>query len=103
MVNAAHVGGFNAGNVGIALLGDLTSTGPTEAACDSLTHVLAALAAVTRLDPLGYHELREPDQRRHPYGADDRRSPGLGRDRMPRQHLLPDLPQLRQDVAGLMA
>jgi hypothetical protein len=53
MVNGAHVGGFNAGNVGMALLGDLTGTGPTPAALRSLTRVLAALADVTRLDPLG--------------------------------------------------
>jgi hypothetical protein len=53
MVNGAHVGGFNAGNVGVALLGDLTSAGPTPAARLALTRMLAALARVTALDPLG--------------------------------------------------
>jgi hypothetical protein len=53
MVNAAHVGGFNAGNVGIALLGDFTTTNPTAAARGSLVHVLAALADACDLEPLG--------------------------------------------------
>lgn len=53
MSNGAHVGGFNAGNVGVALLGDLTTGQPTPAARESLTRVLAALARTTRLDPLG--------------------------------------------------
>jgi hypothetical protein len=52
MSNAAHVGGFNAGNVGVALLGDLTDAGPTAAATRTLVDVLAVLAAVCRIDPL---------------------------------------------------
>ena len=53
MVNAAHVAGFNAGNVGVGLLGNLTTTGPTPAARRSLVAVLATLARLTDLDPLG--------------------------------------------------
>lgn len=53
MSNGAHVGGFNAGNVGVALLGDLTTARPTPAARGALVQVLAALARVTKLDPLG--------------------------------------------------
>ena len=49
--NAAHVGGFNAANVGIALLGDLTSTPPTPAARETLVGLLAGLCALTRVDP----------------------------------------------------
>ncbi|WP_199444027.1 peptidoglycan recognition protein family protein [Umezawaea beigongshangensis] len=52
MSNAAHVGGYNAGNVGVALLGDLTDAGPTAAASRSLVDVLAVLAKVCRIDPL---------------------------------------------------
>jgi len=44
MSNGAHVGGFNAGNVGVALLGDLTTARPTPAARGALVQVLAALA-----------------------------------------------------------
>lgn len=53
MNNAAHVGGFNAGNVGIVLLGDFTSGQPTAAARRSLTYLLAAIIALGGLDPLG--------------------------------------------------
>lgn len=40
-VTAAHVTGSNAGNVGVALLGELTAAMPTAAACASLTTFLA--------------------------------------------------------------
>ncbi len=52
MVNAAHVGGFNAGNVGIALLGTFTSRPPTTAARRSVTLLLAGIAAAQGIDPL---------------------------------------------------
>lgn len=51
--SGAHVGGFNAGNVGVCLMGEFTSTMPSQAAIDSLVSVLAALASVCDLDPLG--------------------------------------------------
>jgi len=53
MSNGAHVRGFNAGNVGIALLGDFTTAAPTDAAIDSLVRVLRVLTAVCGLDPTG--------------------------------------------------
>jgi hypothetical protein len=52
MVNAAHVGGFNAGNVGIALLGTFTDRSPTTAARRSLTYLLASIADRQQIDPL---------------------------------------------------
>src|SRR5689334_7703976 len=52
MVNAAHVGGFNAGNVGIALLGTFTDRAPTPAARRALTHLLATIADRQGIDPL---------------------------------------------------
>ncbi len=60
MVNAAHVGGFNAGNVGIALLGDLTNSQPTAAARMALVRVLAVLASAVDLDPLGTTDYVNP-------------------------------------------
>lgn len=60
MVNGAHVAGFNAGNVGVALLGDLTATGPSWAARRSLVAVLAVLARVTDLDPLSTTDYVNP-------------------------------------------
>jgi hypothetical protein len=60
MVNAAHVGGFNAGNIGVALLGDFTNRLPTRAARLSLTVVLAVLASLGDLDPLGTADYVNP-------------------------------------------
>lgn len=60
MNNAAHVGRFNAGNVGVCLLGDFTNAPPTEAAQDSLVQVLAILSTVCELDPLGRTDYVNP-------------------------------------------
>lgn len=53
MVNGSHVGGFNAGNIGVCVLGNTMVKPPTTAAVRSLTIVLALLAKATRLDPEG--------------------------------------------------
>lgn len=53
LVNAAHVQGFNAGNYGVALLGDLTAQGPTRAAYTSLVALLARITEAQDVDPLG--------------------------------------------------
>lgn len=52
MSNGAHVGGYNAGNVGVCLLGDFTAAQPTTAAWRSLVRTLAGLAHHTGIDPL---------------------------------------------------
>ncbi|MEU8615320.1 N-acetylmuramoyl-L-alanine amidase, partial [Actinoplanes sp. NPDC048791] len=51
MVNASHVGGYNAGNVGIVLLGNFMQREPTAAARHTLTLLLAVLAGWCRIDP----------------------------------------------------
>ena len=51
VVTAAHVGGFNSGNTGIALLGTLTSLEPTPAAQGSLEHLLGELSVRHRITP----------------------------------------------------
>jgi len=48
-----HVLGYNVGNVGVCLLGDLTSVGPTPAAQKALATVLAGLARTNGVNPLG--------------------------------------------------
>lgn len=53
MANGAHVGSFNAGNIGVVLLGRFTSVQPTAAARESLVKVLALLSRVSDLDPAG--------------------------------------------------
>ena len=102
MVNAAHVGGFNAGNVGVALLGDLTSVQPTPAARASLVTVLASLAAATALNPVGTTSYVNPIS-----GATKTLATLAGhRDwaatECPGNAFYPTLPQLRADVAGAL-
>lgn len=50
-VTGAHVGGWNSGNLGVALLGTLTSQAPAPAARSSLESVLTDLAGRHGLDP----------------------------------------------------
>ncbi|HEU5486517.1 MAG TPA: peptidoglycan recognition family protein [Microlunatus sp.] len=102
MVNGAHVAGFNAGNVGVALLGDLTAAGPTPAARLALTRVLAALAGATGLDPLGTTAYVNPIS-----GATRTvRTLAGHRDwaatECPGNAFYPSLPQLRVDVAAAL-
>lgn len=52
-VNAGHVNQWNAGNVGVCLLHNLSNVKPTQAALDSLARTVATLCAVARLDPVG--------------------------------------------------
>ncbi|MGJ5892696.1 N-acetylmuramoyl-L-alanine amidase [Streptomyces sp. V2] len=60
LVTAAHIGGFNSGNAGIALLGTLTSTPASAAARASLVGLLAELAARHTIDPLATAVYRNP-------------------------------------------
>lgn len=60
VVTAAHVGGFNSGNTGIALLGTLTSVDPTGSARSSLEQLLRELTSSQRIDPHGASEYVNP-------------------------------------------
>jgi hypothetical protein len=60
MVNSSHVGGFNAGNVGVVLLGNFMTREPAAAARHSLTLLLAALAGWCRIDPLAAADYTNP-------------------------------------------
>ncbi|MPY59367.1 peptidoglycan recognition protein family protein [Streptomyces spongiae] len=60
MVNGAHVGGYNAGNLGIALLGTLTSTPATSAARTALIQLLTDLTRRHAINPLGSVTYRNP-------------------------------------------
>jgi len=53
LVTGAHVQGYNSGNLGIALLGTLTTTPPTTAARTALIQLLAELAERHGIAPLG--------------------------------------------------
>ena len=53
MTTAAHVQSYNTGNIGVCLLGYLNDAPPSPAAQDSLVTVLAYLAAVVGVNPVG--------------------------------------------------
>jgi N-acetylmuramoyl-L-alanine amidase len=65
MTTGAHVLYYNTGNIGVCLLGYLNDVPPTQAAQDSLVTVLAYLAAVVGVNPLGmvnyYNPVARPD------------------------------------------
>jgi hypothetical protein len=101
VVIAGHVLGFNPGNIGVALLGDLTGRQPTAAARRALVRVLAHLARTTRLNPRGRTTYRNPVNR-------DTRTVDIisgHRDwratQCPGNTFYPTLPRLRRDVAAL--
>lgn len=97
---AAHTGGFNSGNLGVALLGDLTGTGPTAAARRALVRVLAGLASVTGVNPTGQVDYVNPVS-----GARKRVAAiAAHRDWLPTEcpgnAFYPTLPALRREVAA---
>jgi hypothetical protein len=48
-----HALGFNVGNIGVCLLGNFTAVTPTSAAQTALVNVLAGLARIGAIDPMG--------------------------------------------------
>ncbi|WP_324618018.1 peptidoglycan recognition protein family protein [Streptomyces dysideae] len=53
VVTGFHTGGFNSGNLGIALLGTLNDRGPTDAAKSALTRLIKVISRFKGLDPAG--------------------------------------------------
>lgn len=51
LVTAFHTAGFNSGNLGIALIGDLVAQAPTDAAKASLIRLIKVIARFKGLDP----------------------------------------------------
>jgi hypothetical protein len=109
MVNGAHVGGFNAGNIGVCLLGNYMLAPPTAAAVRSLTVVLALLAKAARLDALGTTNYRNPVSGAAATIATiaghqdwNRANPAAGATLCPGDQLYAQLPAVRADVARLV-
>ncbi|MGH2747320.1 MAG: Ig-like domain-containing protein [Actinomycetota bacterium] len=109
VVTGAHVGGYNSGNLGIALLGEFTTHPrfggePKQAAVDSLIDVMAELAVRHGLDPEAVVNYENP----HP-DSDATKVVDLisgHRDwvstECPGENLYGDLPDIRQAVAAEM-
>ncbi|WP_307168298.1 peptidoglycan recognition family protein [Streptomyces sp. B3I7] len=60
IVTAFHTEKFNTGNLGIAMLGNFTSTLPTEAARSALIRLVAAIASEHNMDPAAPVSYRNP-------------------------------------------
>jgi len=108
MVTAAHVGGSNSGNMGVALLGELTDHprwggDPKAAAVDSLEDVLAELGVRHHLDPTGTVSYVNPvtgDQKTVDTISGHR---DWSATECPGERLYDQLPTIRQRVADKMA
>ncbi|MGI8773512.1 MAG: N-acetylmuramoyl-L-alanine amidase [Actinomycetota bacterium] len=102
-VAGAHVSGYNSGSIGISMMGNFTSAKVTLAARDSLVRTLAWVMDRHNLDPLPQHTYRNPDTghtRKLPRMAGHR---DAGQTACPGTTLYNDLPNLRRDVAAMIA
>ena len=97
------MGGFNTGNLSVCLLGDFTSRLPTTAAWTSTVRVLAGLARVCGLDPLGTTDYVNPVNS----ATKTVRTISGHRDwaatQCPGNTFYPHLPTVREQVASLLA
>jgi hypothetical protein len=102
VVTAGHVLGYNTGNIGIALLGDFTGRAPSAAAWRTLTLVLAGLARIHGLDPLGtVHYFNPVNAAAKDVNAISGHLDWLATE-CPGETLYPKLGSLRADVARLV-
>lgn len=102
MVTGAHVGGWNSGNLGVALLGGLTGVQPTAAARASLVRVLAALARTTDRDPLGTTNFVNPVNGTTKTVRTIAGHRDWAPTECPGNTFYPTLPQLREEVAAAL-
>jgi hypothetical protein len=105
MANGAHVGQFNAGNIGVVLLGRFSLQQPTPAARDSLVKVLALLSKVSGLDPDGTTTYLNPGNGLGGVvpviqGHRDWAALGAGSTECPGDAFHPTLESIRRDVAA---
>jgi hypothetical protein len=103
VVTGFHTMGFNAGTIGVALLGDFTKRSPTPAMRRSLAQLFASLAAQHNLDPQAAITYRNP------LSARERKGQVLGGHRdwtlteCPGTLAYDYMRELRTEVARLMA
>ncbi len=102
-VTAGHAYGYNAGTVGIALLGTLTNRNATPAARDALDRLLAWIADTHAIDPQGSSLYTNPvngTQAVFPNIAGHR---DVGATECPGGAFYSTLPSVRSEVAALIA
>lgn len=100
-VAAAHTGGFNAGTIGIAVLGDFSDSPIRPEARNALVALLAWAAATAGLDPEGSGSYVNPlngSRASLPNIAGHR---DIADTDCPGERLYADLPRLRAEVADL--
>jgi len=102
-VNAGHTAGFNAGNVGVALIGEFTDAAPSRPALRSLTGTLAVLAAVTGLDPRATGTYVNPISGATAHSATISGHRDWLATECPGERLYALLPEIRLRVAALVA
>jgi hypothetical protein len=101
LVVAGHVGGYNTGNLGVCLLGNLTNQGPTPAARSALVAVLASLARVCAIDPESVVNYLGPTgATRTVLGISGHRD--WAATECPGNSFYPQLPTLRSEVVAVM-
>jgi N-acetylmuramoyl-L-alanine amidase len=102
LVVAGHIGGYNTGNLGVCLLGNLTSQGPTPAARATLVTVLAHMARVTGVDPQAVVNYLGPTgNTRTVLGISGHRD--WAATECPGNTFYPSLPDIRSEVAAQLA
>ncbi|MEJ3746536.1 peptidoglycan recognition family protein [Actinomycetes bacterium KLBMP 9797] len=101
MAGGAHAVGWNAGNIGVCLLGNFTSQLPTAPARATLVKVLAGLARVTGIDPLSTVNYVNPVNGNTRTNAAISGHRDWGATECPGNLFYPELPQLREDVAAV--
>ncbi|ONI75191.1 hypothetical protein ALI144C_41345 [Actinosynnema sp. ALI-1.44] len=101
-VNAGHVAQWNAGNIGICLINNLSVVEPTAAALESLAKVAAVLSVRCGLDPLGSTNYVNPINGKRKTVP----TMSLHRDwattECPGEKLLPKIPQVKARVTELV-
>jgi N-acetylmuramoyl-L-alanine amidase len=101
-VMGAHVRGFNAGSIGISLMGNFSLIRPPAPMRSSLAALLAWEADRHHLRPLHWHRYRSPDSsttRRLPYIAGHR---DAGSTDCPGNYLYAALPAIRRETAAII-
>ncbi|MFQ5967795.1 MAG: FG-GAP-like repeat-containing protein [Acidimicrobiia bacterium] len=102
LVIAAHTGGFNTGNIGVALLGEFTAAAPKTTAVDQLELTLADLLARHGLDPLGTVDYFNPVNDNEATVNTISGHRDWKATECPGERLYSQLPDIRTNVATLM-